>query len=87
MKHIKDITISIFAIIGFAFVLSSFTSNETTETQEVVYGTPESHVWELEVEGTPANLIGVAINKVTGEVRAYGNGLKNYYNFNLKVKK
>jgi hypothetical protein len=34
MKHIKDITISIFAIIGFAFVLSSFTSNETTETQE-----------------------------------------------------
>jgi len=47
MKHIKDITISIFAIIGFAFVLSSFTSNETTETQE-------SHIWgvsDLNVEG------------------------------------
>ena len=47
MKHIKDITISIFAIIGFAFVLSSFTSNETTETQE-------SHIWgvsDLDVEG------------------------------------
>ena len=47
MKHIKDITISIFAIIGFAFVLSSFTSNETTETQE-------SHIWgvsDLNVKG------------------------------------
>lgn len=65
MKHIKDITISIFAIIGFAFVLSSFTSNETTETQEVVYGTPESHVWEI-VEVAERAFV---INKVTGEVR------------------
>ena len=63
MKHIKDITISIFAIIGFAFVLSSFTSNETSETQEVVYGTPESHVWELTENGK--------INKVTGEVKMF----------------
>lgn len=44
MKHIKDITISIF---GFAFVLSSFTSNEASEIQEIVYGTPESHVWKI----------------------------------------
>ena len=63
MKHIKDITISIFAIIGFAFVLSSFTSNETSETQEVVYGTPESHVWELTELGK--------INKATGEVKMF----------------
>ena len=72
MKHIKDITISIFAIIGFAFVLSSFTSNETSETQEVVYGTPESHVWELEVvDGGDLSGRAFAINKVTGEVRKY----------------
>lgn len=41
MKHIKDITISIFAIIGFAFVLLSFIPNETIETQE-----PQNeHIW------------------------------------------
>ena len=83
MKHIKDITISIFAIIGFAFVLSSFTSNETSETQEVVYGTPESHVWEIVGVAERA----FAINKVTGETklfvrRANGSnitvGLKSY---------
>ena len=85
MKHIKDITISIFAIIGFAFVLSSFTSNETTETQEVVYGTPESHVWELEVvpadAGSSSKARAFAINKVTGEtkllVRRYNPGTSN----------
>jgi len=76
MKHIKDITISIFAIIGFAFVLSSFTSNETTETQEVVYGTPESHIWELQISpgGSP-----FSINKLTGEVRKYSTQGKRVY--------
>ena len=66
MKHIKDITISIFAIIGFALVVSSFTSNETTETQEIVYGTPESHVWEAS-EITPGGST-YMYNKKTGEV-------------------
>ena len=72
MKNIKDITISIFAIIGFAFVLSSFTTNETEETTQQVYGTPESHVWEFHT-GTPAvgNAVAFSINKVTGEVRKY----------------
>ena len=80
MKHIKDITISIFAIIGFAFVLSSFTSNETTETQEVVYGTPESHIWELVVvEGTDKNPF--SINKVTGEVRKYKINSMKYFTY------
>ena len=65
MKHIKDITISIFAIIGFAFVLSSFTSNEASETQEIVYGTPESHVWKIDEIAERA----FVINKVTGEIR------------------
>ena len=65
MKHIKDITISIFAIIGFTFVLSSFTSNEASEIQEIVYGIPESHVWKI-VEIAERAFV---INKVTGEVR------------------
>ena len=41
MKNIKDITISIFAIIGFVAILSSF-NNQTQETHSTV---PESHVW------------------------------------------
>ena len=41
MKHIKDITISIFAIIGFVALLTSFTShNEIQVAQEVVSGIP-----------------------------------------------
>ena len=69
MKNIKDITISIFAIIGFAFLLSSFTPNGA---EQQVYGTPESHVWEFHT-GTSAVGKGTAfsINKVTGEVRKY----------------
>ena len=64
MKNIKDITISIFAIIGFAFLLSSFTTNETEETTQQVYATPESHVWELM---TTNDSRVYRINKVTGE--------------------
>ncbi|MDB9993930.1 hypothetical protein OAE13_04530 [Flavobacteriaceae bacterium] len=66
MKHIKDITISIFAIIGFAFVLSSFTSNETTETQE-------SHIWgvsDLDDEG------GVYLYSKKNGVMYYANGVQ-----------
>jgi hypothetical protein len=64
MKNIKDITISIFAIIGFAFLLSSFTPNGAEETEQQVYGTPESHVWELM---TTNDSRVYRINKVTGE--------------------
>ena len=39
MKNFKDITISIFAIIGFVTILSSF-NNQSQET----HSTPESHV-------------------------------------------
>lgn len=69
MKNIKDITISIFAIIGFVFILSSFTNQ--SEVQET-HSTPESHVWEL-VVGAYGNGEGRAYlyNKVTGEVRKY----------------
>ena len=70
---IKDITISIFAIIGFVTILSSF-NNQTQET----HSTPESHVWELH---TLEDAWGAySINKVTGEViylRRADKNLKN----------
>ena len=62
MKNIKDITISIFAIIGFVFILSSFTNQ--SEVQET-HSTPESHVWEL--AGFDNDFF--MWNKVTGELR------------------
>ena len=62
MKNIKDITISIFAIIGFVTILSSF--NSQTELQ-VTHGTPESHVWEFHTDRS------YSLNKVTGEVRVH----------------
>ena len=58
MKNIKDITLSIFAIIGFVAILSSF-NNQTHDT------VPESHAWEFHNENA------LSINKVTGEVRKY----------------
>ena len=57
---IKDITISIFAIIGFVTILSSF-NNQSQET----HSTPESHIWEFHSEKL------LTLNKVTGEVRKY----------------
>ena len=62
MKNIKDITISIFAIIGFVAILSSFTNQPQSK---VSYGTPESHVWEI--YGAEGNT-GFILNKITGEV-------------------
>ena len=76
MKNIKDITISIFAIIGFVFILSSFT-NQSQET----HSTPESHVWELgfaEFQGVGNWAHPFAINKVTGEVRKYNQRMITY---------
>ena len=75
MKNIKDITISIFAILGFVFVLTSFTSNGTQETQQVVNGTPETHVWEITDNGTDAYMW----NKVTGETRILTNNAPEKY--------
>ena len=43
MKNIKDITLSIFAIIGFISIISAF----NTQPQQETHGTPESHVWEM----------------------------------------
>ncbi|MDA9276748.1 hypothetical protein N9P56_00050 [Flavobacteriaceae bacterium] len=78
MKNIKDITISIFAIIGFAFLLSSFTTNETEETTQQVYGTPESHVWDMIIQNGSGNTQRLwTLNKVTGEVRKHNLAFDN----------
>ena len=64
MKNIKDITISIFAIVGFIAILSSFNNQPQSQTN---YGTPESHIWEM--YGAEGNS-GFLLNKKTGEMRA-----------------
>ena len=63
---IKDITLSIFAIIGFISILSSF-NNQTQET----HSTPESHIWEMHSISDDTESFAFAINKQTGEVRKY----------------
>ena len=62
MKNIKDIVIGIFAVVGFAAILTGFT-NEAVQEHTV----PESHVWELKATNTAQWMY--AINKVTGEVK------------------
>ena len=64
MKNIKDITISIFAIIGFVALLSSF-NNQSHDT------VPESHIWEMNISSDNDGMF--MFNKVTGEVRKYEN--------------
>ena len=69
MKNIKDITISIFAIIGFVAILSSF-NNQSQETHSTV---PESHVWDAISD----NAVDVYLyNKKTGEARYLFNSPK-----------
>ena len=59
MEKIKDIVLVGFAIVGFISVLSGF-------TEQQVYGTPESHAWQIfGAEGNYAWLL----NKQTGEVK------------------
>ena len=73
MKNIKDITISIFAIIGFISIITAF----NTQPQKVTNGNPESHVWEMHVvDGGDYSGRAFAINKVTGEVRKYHRKIK-----------
>ena len=64
--QIKDIVIGIFAVIGFTAVVMGFTNQ--TETQQVAYGTPESHIYEIYMHNT---LSGFKSNKVTGEVTGF----------------
>ena len=67
MKNFKDITLSIFAIIGFLTILSSF-NNQTQQTHSTV---PESHIWEMHLTSDQNESFVFAINKQTGEVRKY----------------
>ena len=66
MKNIKNIVIGIFAVIGFAAIVTGFT-NESV--QEPTFGTPESHVWEMVGVNSAVSFL---YNKQTGEVRKYG---------------
>ena len=77
MKNIKDITISIFAVIGFVAIFTAFINQPEQANQPTV---PESHVWEgVSTEGT-SNSGGrfYLYNKVTGEVRKFN---RNYPTF------
>ena len=82
MKNIKDITISIFAIIGFVTIVSSFNNQDFLTKKQLMekYGlnsqksqeTLESHVWSFHINNPHStNAHAFAINKVTGEVRKY----------------
>ena len=75
MKNIKDITISIFAIIGFVAIITAFTNQPEQANQTT---TPESHVWEITVYDNGPNQGGFLLNKVTGEVRKLQGGASNY---------
>ena len=46
MKNINDITLLAFALVGFYTIITAFSSTESNQPQQVVNGTPESHVWE-----------------------------------------
>jgi hypothetical protein len=91
-SQIKDIVIGIFAVIGFTAIVMGF--NNPAEPQEVINGTPESHVWEIMTafETTGQERV-YSLNKATGEVRKYSkasmsNGkLKDQYYQVLKENK
>ena len=67
MKNIKDIVIGIFAVIGFAAIVTGFT-NEAEQEHTV----SESHVWVL-------NNKGYLLNKQTGEVKYHWGVSRDQY--------
>ena len=71
MKNIKDITLLAFAVVGFYTIITAFSSTKSNQPQQVVNGTPESHVWEMHSTSNTNSSFAFAINKVTGEVRKY----------------
>lgn len=66
-SQIKDIVIGIFAVIGFTAIVMGF--NNPAEPQQVTYGTPESHVWEMYLMDAGERHYKYALNKKTGEIR------------------
>ena len=77
MKNIKDITLSIFAIIGFIAILSSFNNQPQQET----HGTPDSHVWEGYASNSGMTHM-YFLNKQTGEIKYF----ERQNEFSLKFK-
>ena len=73
MKNIKDITISIFAVIGLVAIITAFT-NQPEQGNYTICGTPESHEWTISgVTNTSGKNKMFILNKRTGEVRHYEN--------------
>ena len=72
MKNIKDVIIGVFAVIGFAAIVTGFTNvKEEVDIQNPsILATPESHVWEYATSNKigPTTAIYV-INKQTGDIR------------------
>ena len=66
----KNITISIFAIIGFVAIISGFT-NQAEQSAQPTHGTPESHVWKLIPNSVPGKIAAYQVNAVSGEVRFF----------------
>lgn len=76
MKNIKDITISIFAVIGFVAIITAFTNQPEQANQPTV---PESHVWQSDISNEGRFYL---YNKVTGEVRKYSKSIPNKSSMN-----
>ena len=68
MKNIKDITLSIFAVIGFVALLSSFTQEVVYTEKQISNGTPESHKFEIYMMDTGETHYNWLLNKETGQV-------------------
>ena len=75
MKNIKDITISIFAVIGFVAIITAFTNQPEQANQPT---TPESHIWEASVAPSSNGSRIYLYNKVTGEMRKMDGGNTNF---------
>ena len=68
MKNFKDITISIFAIIGFFTIITAFQTRQTPEPNDVA----ESHIYQLSgITNTSGRPKMYKLNKVTGDVWLY----------------
>ena len=65
MKNIKDITISIFAVIGFFVIITAFTTNEVNEVNEA----QQNGNWVLQLDGGSSGS-GYFYNTFTGEIKA-----------------
>ena len=75
-SQIKDIVIGIFAVIGFTAIVMGF--NNPAEPQQVTYGTPESHVWEVQCDNGSSSTCYI-YNKTTGESRAFSRNHSGTY--------